>query len=117
MTLEDYRQQVYDYLTTTSWKRNIPVGSGDSNDVQLLKLPDESCQKRRNCKIYNRYGMHVYVGKFKSDDFDHEIAKAKCGDLSGYFSDYITPHLTSRKLYGQIMNHNDVVQTDWGAGM
>ena len=59
-------------------------------------------------------GMHVYIGKVKSEDFDYEVAKARGGDFSGYFPDRISPYLMSRELYGQIMDHKDVVQTDWG---
>ena len=59
-------------------------------------------------------GMHVYVGKVQSKHFDYEIAKAGDGDYHGYFPDRITPYLESNRLYGMIMDHKDVVQTDWG---
>ena len=59
-------------------------------------------------------GMHVYVGKVQSETFDYEIAKAKKGDYYGYFPGRITPYLECNGLYGIIMDHNDVVQTDWG---
>lgn len=59
-------------------------------------------------------GMHVYVGKVQSETFDYEIAKANKGDYYGYFPDRITPYLESNRLYGMIMAHKDVVQTDWG---
>ena len=59
-------------------------------------------------------GMHVYVGKVKSDDFDYEVAKAGEGDFSGYFPDRITPYLHCNGLYGAIMNHENVVRADWG---
>lgn len=59
-------------------------------------------------------GMHVYVGKVQSETFDYEIAKANKGDYYGYFPDRITPYLESNGLYGMIMAHKDVVQTDWG---
>ena len=59
-------------------------------------------------------GMHVYVGNVQSETFDYEIAKASKGDYYGYFPDRITPYLESNGLYGIIMDHNDVVQTDWG---
>ena len=59
-------------------------------------------------------GMHVYVGNVQSETFDYEIAKANKGDYYGYFPDRITPYLESNGLYGMIMAHKDVVQTDWG---
>lgn len=59
-------------------------------------------------------GMHVYVGNVQSETFDYEIVKANKGDYYGYFPDCITPYLESNGLYGMIMAHNDVVQTDWG---
>ena len=59
-------------------------------------------------------GMHVYVGNVQSETFDYEIAKASKGDYYGYFPDRITPDLESNGLYGIIMDHKDVVQTDWG---
>ena len=59
-------------------------------------------------------GMHVYIGKVQSETFDYEIAKAGKGDYHGYVPDRITPYLESNRLYGMIMDHNDVVQTDWG---
>ena len=59
-------------------------------------------------------GMHVYVGNVQSETFDYEIAKANKGDYYGYFPDRITPYLEINGLYGMIMAHKDVVQTDWG---
>ena len=59
-------------------------------------------------------GMHVYIGKVQSETFDYETAKAGKGDYRGYYPDQITPYLESKGLYGAIMKHEDVVQTDWG---
>ena len=58
--------------------------------------------------------MHVYVGKVKSATFDYDATKAGGGDYYANFPDRITPYLTCKGLYGEIMNHKDVVQTDWG---
>ena len=59
-------------------------------------------------------GMHVYIGKVQSETLDYETAKAGKGDYRGYYPDQITPYLECNGLYGVIMNHEDVVQTDWG---